>query len=184
MTNELSAGDKSFTAWGHYGVGAAGAFVSKWEAERADRNHGRARAPHERFTGHLSIGCSISGALPPFCAANTAARDRLCLRSTICQLGEQLARHPIAIGEKIGMLLHCRAQRDIQGRRENRSDNTEDEGIASAGLITHEIRLVADQGCERVDVARGERGEIDPAVAAEAMTVEAGCISPAQHDLG
>src|SRR5215813_2826079 len=175
MTNELPAGDKSFTAWGHYGVGAAGA--SKWEAERADRNH-RSCAPNDRFTGHLSIGCSISGALPPFCAANTAARDRLCLRSTICQLGEQPARHPIAIGEKIGMLLHCRAQRDIQGRRENRSDDAEDEGIASAGLITHEIGLVADQGCERVDVARSKHCEIRPAVAAEAMTLKAGCISP------
>ena len=78
MTNELSAGDKSFTAWGHYGVGAAGRLCqmdsreSRWKSPVA-------RTPRECFAGHLSIGCSISGALPPVPAANTAARDRLLL---------------------------------------------------------------------------------------------------------
>ena len=55
MTNELSAGDKSFTAWGHYGVGAAGAFVSKWEAERADR------LSSCTGSGHFSVRPEITG---------------------------------------------------------------------------------------------------------------------------
>jgi hypothetical protein len=58
MTNELSAGDKSFTAWGHYGVVAAGRLCqmdsreSRWKSPVA-------RTPRECFAGHLSIGCSI-----------------------------------------------------------------------------------------------------------------------------
>jgi hypothetical protein len=79
MTSELSAGDKRFTAWGYYGVWAgAGVYVQMGSRESREKSP-VARAPHERSAGHLSIRCSISGALPPICAANAPTRDRLLL---------------------------------------------------------------------------------------------------------
>ena len=41
-----------------------------------------ASSPHQGIAAHLSIGCSISRARPPICAADATARDQFVLGRT------------------------------------------------------------------------------------------------------